>query len=99
MGKLALLLEVCQGLLSIDAKLVSDVWKWSLWRSDDLCFFRFGALEPIRVSGIAESCCAARNQTTLTALANVLKTCLKNIQFPDYDHLTEHTKEQNWNRI
>lgn len=52
------------GLSSAEAKLVSDVWKWSLWRSDDLCFFRFGVLEPIRVSGIAESCCAAGHQNS-----------------------------------
>lgn len=93
MGKLALLLELCQALSSTAAKLVSGVWKWSLWRSDDLCFIRFGVLEPIRVSGIAESCCAAGHQTALAALANVLETCLKNIKFPDYDHLIMNTHQ------
>lgn len=91
MGKLAVLLELCQGLSSTEAKLVSDVWKWSLWRSDDLCSFRFGVLEPIRVSGITEPCCVAKHQTTFTALANVLETCLKNIKFRHYDHLIMNT--------
>lgn len=90
MGKLALLLELCPGLSSTGAKLVSDVWKWSVWSSDDLCF-GFGVLEPIRVSDIAELCCAAEHKKTLTALVNALETCLKNSKFPDYDHLIMNT--------
>lgn len=30
-------------------------------------------------------------KTALTALANVLETCLKNIKFPEYDHLIINT--------
>lgn len=69
------------------------MWKWSPQRSDDLCFIRFGVLEPIRVSGIAESCRTAGYQTALAALTNVLETCLKNIKFPDYDHLIMNTQQ------
>lgn len=32
-------------------------------------------------------------KTALTALANVLETCLKNITFPEYDHLIINTHQ------